>query len=352
MVFANPLADDLEDIVARAESRFVRLKGERIFITGGTGFFGRWLLEALAWADQRLSLGLQVTVLSREPARFAASAGPLAVAPMLSWHTGDVRDFDFPAGRFPLVIHAATAASEQFNRSQPVAMFGTIVAGTRRVLEFAEQAGAAGILLTSSGAVYGPQPPSLEFLPEGFLGGPDPNDPHSAYAEGKRAAEFLAAGSGLPVKIARGFAFVGPFLPFDAHFAVGNFLRNALDGEAIVIKGDGSPYRSYLYGADLVVWLLAILLDGQPNRPYNVGSDQACSIAALAQRVSQVAGGGRVSILGTPSGLPSQRYVPSIERARIELGLEVWIPLDRALEKTLAWARKVRAISPVSNTSN
>lgn len=351
-MFANPLADDLEEIVARAESLLVRLKGERIFITGGTGFFGRWLLEALAWADQRLSLGLQVTVLSREPARFAAVAGPLAAAPMLSWHTGDVRDFDFPAGSFPLVIHAATAASEQFNRSQPMAMFDTIVAGTRRVLEFTERAGAAGILLTSSGAVYGPQPSSLELLPEGFRGGPDPNDPHSAYAEGKRAAEFLAAGSGLPVKIARGFAFVGPFLPLHAHFAVGNFLRDALEGIPIVIKSDGSPYRSYLYGADLVIWLLAILLNGQPNRPYNVGSDQACSIADLAQRVSQVAGGGGVKVLGAPSGLPPQRYVPSIERARMELGLDAWTPLGRALEKTLVWARKVRVISPVSSTSN
>lgn len=336
---AQPLAADLEDILTRGEAYFRRLAGERLFVTGGTGFFGRWLLAALAVADQRLALGLQVTVLSRDPQAFARSDPRLAAAPSIRWWPGDVRHFTPPPGAFPLVIHAATAASEALNRSDPLAMFDTIVDGTRRVLDFAAAAGTRALLLTSSGAVYGPQPTDLAQLAESFAGGPDPNSPLSAYAEGKRAAEFIAAASGLPVKVARGFAFVGAHLPLDAHFAAGNFIRDAVAGRPIEIRGDGTPLRSYLYAADLVVWLLAILLDGKPNRPYNVGSDRAVSIAELARTVADVAGGGEVRILTPPADRPPERYVPAIERARSELGLDVWTPLPEAFRRSVAWAR-------------
>ncbi|WP_295456425.1 NAD-dependent epimerase/dehydratase family protein [uncultured Thiodictyon sp.] len=342
-MISNSLATDLNDILNRAEPLLRRLAGERLFVTGGTGFFGRWLLEALTWANDRLNLHLRITVLSRAPDAFARNAAALAAHHALQWWRGDVRDFVAPPGAFPFVIHAATTASEQLNRTQPLAMFDTIVSGTRHLLQFAERAGCHAALLTSSGAVYGPQPATTRRLAEDHAGAPDPNSPTSAYGEGKRAAEFLCAASGLPVKIARGFAFVGPFLPLDTHFAAGNFIRDALNGTAIEIHGDGTPQRSYLYAADLVVWLIAILLDGQPDRPYNVGSDQAVSIAELAQAVADAAGGGTVRIHGTPSGKPPERYVPSIARARAELDLDVWTPLDQALRRTLSWGRATRS---------
>lgn len=336
---ANPLATDLDEVLLRAEPLFRRLAGERLFITGGTGFFGRWLLEALLWANDRLHLGLQATVLSRNPGAFARLAPCLAVHPALAWWHGDVRDFAFPPGRFPLVIHAATAASEKLNRTRPLEMFDTIVDGTRRVLEFAGQADTQAVLFTSSGAVYGRQPPEQEALGEDFAGGPSPNTAHSAYAEGKRAAEFLAAASGLPVKIARGFAFVGPHLPLNAHFAAGNFLRDALAGGPITIRGDGTPLRSYLYAGDLVIWLLKILCEGQALRPYNVGSDQAISIAGLAETIAQLADT-EVEILQAAGNGPPERYLPDIQRARRELGVEVLISLPDALRRTMDWARR------------
>ena len=334
------LDTDLNEILQRTEQLLRRLTDERIFVTGGTGFFGRWLLEALTWADDRLDLHLRITVLSRTPEKFARNAGALAAHRALDWWRGDVRDFKAPPGVFPFVIHAATAANELLNRTQPLEMFDTIVTGTRHVLEFAERAGCQALLLTSSGAVYGPQPAQTGWLTEDHIGAPNPNSPASAYGEGKRAAEFLCAASGLPVKIARGFAFVGPFLPLDTHFAVGNFIRDALQGMSIEIRGDGTAYRSYLYAADLVVWLIAILLDGQPNRPYNVGSDHAVTIAELAQAVADTTNGIAVQTHGTPSGQPPERYVPSIARARDELGLDVWTPLAQALTRTLSWAQE------------
>lgn len=337
---AHTPSPDLNDILIRGESLFRRLGGERLFVTGGTGFFGRWLLQALCFADARLALGLRITVLSRNPEAFRDTFPHLSAAPVLSWWRGDVRDFTFPPGSFSLVIHAATAASEALNRGEPLTMFDTIVGGTRRVLDFSASAGSYAVLLTSSGAVYGRQPSDLPLVPETFSGGPDPNCPHSAYAEGKRAAEFIGAASGLPVKIARGFAFLGAHLPLDAHFAAGNFIRDAISQRPIEIRGDGTPLRSYLYAADLVVWLLAILIDGERNRPYNVGSDQAVSIAELAHAVAEAAGGCPVVIRQPPGGQPPERYVPDIARARDELGVDVWTPLPDALRRSIAWARQ------------
>ena len=105
-------------------------------------------------------------------------------------------------------------------------------------------------------------------------------------AEGKRAAELLVAmhhrRTGLHATVARCFAFVGPHMPLDAHFALGNFVRDAANGSVIVIKGDGTPRRSYLYPTDLVTWLFQILVHGDAVRPYNVGGPEACTLAALA----------------------------------------------------------------------
>lgn len=312
--------------------------GSRMFITGGTGFIGKWLLTAIAAANDMLSARISATVLCRNPRAFLSSHRALSARPEFTWHRGDVRHFALPTGSFPVVIHAATSASEHLNLGQPIDMFDTIVEGTRRVLDFAAARGTEALLLTSSGAVYGRQPLDLLFIPESFNPAPESNPVRSAYTEGKRAAELLAIESGLPVKIARGFAFVGPQLPLDTHFAVGNFVRDALRGGPIVVRGDGTPFRSYLYAADLAIWLLTILFNGRPQRPYNVGSERAVSIAQLAEAVSLVSGKTPVKILQPSAGNATERYVPDTQRARHELGLEAMIPLPDALRRTLAWA--------------
>jgi nucleoside-diphosphate-sugar epimerase len=319
-------ARDIEHVLRATAPLWRELDGARVFITGGTGFFGTWLLETLLAGRET-----EVVVLTRNAAAFTAKAPHLASRVTLL--EGDVRTFAFPSGEFAYVIHAATEASAALNDERPLEMFDSIVGGTRRVLEFARQARTRRLLFVSSGAVYGRQPLDVLHVDEEFNGAPVTTDPRSAYGEGKRAAELLCAMSGVETAIARCFAFVGPHLPLDKHFAIGNFIGDALAGRTIEIKGDGTPLRSYLYAADLAIWLWTILFRGTPLRPYNVGSEHAVSVADVARAV-----GRDVRIAGTPDPAKApERYVPSTRRAREELGLAQTIDLRDAINRTIEW---------------
>lgn len=338
----NRLAQDLDNILARTEPLWQELRGQRILITGATGFFGCWLLESFAWANQRLNLNASAVGLSRQPGVLAEKAPHLAQDPAITMHTADVRHGDFPRGTVSHVIHAATEASAQRNREAPLVMFDTIVEGTRRALQFSIASSATRFLLVSSGAVYGTQPPKLTHVSESFAGGPDPLNPASAYAEGKRSAEMLCSLATTPrfaTTIARCFAFVGPYMKLGAHFAIGNFIDDRLHDRPIQISGDGSAVRSYLYASDLMVWLWTILFKGQPRRAYNVGSEEGLNIAALAREVAAaLPPEAEVRIASVPKpGASVHRYVPSTARARAELGLHAEVALPEAISRTHAW---------------
>lgn len=345
----NPLSADLEHILDHTRPLWEELRGGRIFITGGTGFIGCWLLESLAWANDRLGLGAEALVLTRNEKAFSKKAPHLAARSDIHFQAGDVRDFEFPSGSFFHVIHAATEASAKLNNERPEVMLDTIVAGTRRALEFSEQCGARKFLLTSSGAVYGKQPSEMTHVAEDYIGGPDISNPFFAYAEGKRVSELMCAiaarRKGFEPKISRCYALVGPYLPLDIHFAMGNFIRDALAGGPIHISGDGTPWRSYLYAADLTIWLWTILFRGAGNRPYNTGSSHGVTISELAAVISrELAGGAPVVIAGKPKpGQPVERYVPDTTRAERELGLREWVPLDDAIRWTSEWYRRQMA---------
>lgn len=332
--------DDLDHVFEKVDSLWGSFRDQRIFITGGTGFFGKWLLETLLCANQRLNLGCRVTVLSRNPTQFLERYPHLAPAKIVDFVQGDVRDFVFPQGQYKFVIHAGTDVVTQ---ALPLDLFLSCVDGTKRVLEFARQAGCADFLLISSGAVYGRQPDDMPAIPETYAGAPDTLNIKSAYGEGKRCAEWLTHAYGaehqFAVKIARCFAFVGPYLPLDKHFAIGNFIRDALAGKEIRIQGDGSPYRSYLYAADLAIWLWTILLRGTTGVAYNVGGDMAISIADLARRVNELAASNKAVTVMTPVD-PAKRpdhYVPDVRKAELDLGLTCLVNLNDAIRRTITW---------------
>lgn len=317
-------------VLPRADLR--ELDGKRLFLTGGTGFFGVWLLTAFRMLRQH-GICTEVVVLSRNPDAFLTRYPQFLNAGWLRFVAGNVRDFAADIDVYDLLIHAATETSMSAH-ADAMNMFDDIVLGSRRVLEFAESCRVRKLLLVSSGAVYGPQPIGMTHQPDESALACNPAHPASAYGEGKRVMELLGAitqqRSGIEVSTARCFAFSGPALAIDAHFAIGNFVRDALFRSAITVQGDGLPLRSYLHGADLAAWLLTILLRGESGLSYNVGSDEAIGIHELAMLVRDVLAPQKPVIVMRPVADGADRvrpaYVPAVTRAR-GLGCTPWTPL-------------------------
>ena len=321
----------------------------KLLLTGGTGFFGRSLLRH--WIRQR-DQGKpvpEVCLLSRYPVNFVAVHPEFSQLPWLRLIQGDIRIPETLPRRekFSHILHAA-ADSTLGPALAPIEQYDQIVQGTRNLLDFAAQIGARRFLFISSGAVYGKQPAQVSYLSEDWLGMPDPLLPSSAYGVAKRAAEHLCAlyqqANGLETVVARCFAFVGPDLPLDVHFAIGNFIRDALWADEITVRGNGTPLRSYLDQQDLAHWLLTIMNHGKAGMAYNVGSDKEISISGLAHLVRDlVAPTKSIQIMGLNNDSKERNfYVPSIEKVRRELDLTVIIKLEDAIRTTAHIALRQR----------
>jgi nucleoside-diphosphate-sugar epimerase len=345
---------DLDHVLAHAGADLSSLQGARVLVTGATGFVGSWLVESAVHANALVGTRLRVIAAVPPGCDVARDAPHLAALQGVEFVRGDVRNWT-PAevasqlgGAIDVdaVIHAATMVDAATIATNPRPTLDSAVDGTRRTLDIARAGRARRFLFLSSGAVYGRQPAGLERMAESFTGSPDPMDPGSVYAEGKRIGETMCAvahrAEGIETVVARAFAFLGPHLPLDRHFAVGNFMRDAMAGGPIVVRGDGTAVRSYMHAADMTAWLWALLARGEAGRAYNVGAATPVTIAELARRVSraavpQVA----VEVRGTPvAGAAPDRYVPDVSFAAASLGLRETIGLDEAIERTMRWHRE------------
>lgn len=335
---------DLTHVLDRTRDVWADMRDARVLITGVSGFVGSWLLETLLHANTELELGIRATALVRDRDRFAARLPHLAASPALSLHVGDVRAARPPARTFTHFVHCASALPPKVNAEQPDEVVDVIERGTARIVEEAEAGKGGRFLQVSSGSVYGRQPPDLARIDEAFKGAAVSGEPAHRFGAAKRRAEQRGEASvarGVGFVSARMFALIGPRLPLDGQFAIGNFLGDAIAGRTVRLTGDGSQVRSWMYAADMAAWCWTLLVRGTAGAAYNVGSEEEYTLWNAAQRVAALPSppvGAERAREPDAGSLPS-RYVPSIRRGRDELGLDAWIPFDDALRRTWDWLR-------------
>lgn len=316
----------------------------RALVSGGTGFFGKALLRFYARPENATLRPARAFIISRDSSRFLQQHPEFKALTWIEWLTADLAALDASgvaalAARLDGITHVLHAATESTNGPalSHQTQFDQIQQGTRTMLALAKRLGRPKFLITSSGGVYGKAPAGMTHIPEDHLGMPDPLEPKNAYSVAKRASEHLCALAahehGLPIVVSRPFAFSGPDLPLDVHFAIGNFVRDALVAEKITVNGDGSPMRSYLDQEDLAEWLSRLLIDGEPGQAYNIGSDVAISIYDLAHLIRDlVAPGKPVELRAQYDGVtPRQFYVPDTRKIRSALGLRQRISLEESI---------------------
>ena len=317
---------------------------QTLLLTGGSGFFGKSILDAFR-RGLLVRFGLErIVVVARHAQRLRVEAPELCgkaveLVNADALQLASIFDAD-------VVIHAAASSDARRYQADPIGETRIITEGTRSVCAaVARSARHPRMLYVSSGAVYGRQLPEVAAIAEEAPVVNDSDPVKDAYTQAKRTAEAIvremAANQGVPARIARCFAFVGPWLPRDQHFAIGNFLDSAMRGMPVVVRALHPVIRSYLHADDLAVWLLRLATaDGERCEAYNVGSDVAVSIRDLAALVAEVAGVG-MSLPEVPQGRAEEplvtpdRYVPDVSKAQCELGLTVTIPLRVAVEQTL-----------------
>ena len=305
-------------------------------MVGGTGFFGKSLLSFFQNHDSKIK---HVYLLSRSPEKikkyFHKKTFPFEIKYLRQNVLEPIKVYE----SVDYIIHAGAESSTSVGIDNPILMRDVVVEGTKNVLDYARRHQVKRVLFISSGAVYGEQPSDLSHIPEDYAGAPKSLNPLNAYGCAKRQAENLCAiynhRFSVDFVVARCFAFVGPYLPLDAHFAIGNFIRDGINGGPIVVKGDGTTIRSYLYADDLAEWLWTILRKGKNGEAYNVGSDEAITVADLAHLVSSCFESKPEVIIEANPSREVDKYVPDVEKIKEILGVSGKVALVDGIKKTI-----------------
>jgi UDP-glucuronate decarboxylase len=296
----------------------------RILLTGGSGFFGFWTILLLAELHRRRIFSGEVFIITRSSDTLLKLNPTISSMPFVHVLEGCVTEIDISEVKPDHLIHfASTSATETFNNTSQVQKLDTLYLGTKNILEQCAPS-LKKVLFASSGAAYGST--------AGFV--PSQEEDYSrvistsedfALCIGKINAEFLIFNYSqkfdFDFSIARCFSFCGEYMPLTIHYAFGNFVSDALEGKPLVVYGDGSAVRSYMYIGDAIAWLFVLLVDPK-NNIYNVGSEEQISIQKLAELIARKAGSKVIKLDSSrPSGnFERSLYVPSTARIRADYG--------------------------------
>ena len=335
------ISDDIKFITAHLLSDIVYLKNKNVLVTGATGFFGIWMLSIFHELNENYGCNINVTALSRDPENFLKN-NPLFVG-KINFIKSDIRNFSIGSQKIDYCFHMATTnALETYNNEDQINKIDLLYEGTRNLMEQLVKADIKKIIFTSSGVTYGSLSSQKEYI-ESSVNAPITTEISSALGEGKRLAEYTIAyfcnKHKISFNIARCFSFVGPYLPLNLHYAVGNFIHDALNEKVITVKGTGNDIRSYMYIADAMIWLFKMLCSSKNKQIYNVGSSRKVSIKELAFIVKDLISPKKEIIFLNQSNkndnFNRSIYVPNNKKVINDLNVEEYHRLEDSIKKTV-----------------
>jgi UDP-glucuronate decarboxylase len=314
------------------------LKDRRVLVTGGAGFIGSWLAEALT------TLGAKVTVLDNLSTGSPKNIEHLLHLPNLRFLRGDVSNLRVEE-KYDFLVHAASLPAPDLYVEKPVETMLSNSLGTLNILEASRKHNST-VLYTSTSEVYGDA--EVVPTPESYLGRVNSAGIRSSYNESKRFGEALCMAYfrqyGVDVRIARLFNTYGPRLDPNARYArvISRFIIQALSGKPITIHGDGRQTRSFLYISDAVNALLRMMVkEGLKGEVINIGNPNEITILELAQLIKKLTDSKSELEFHLPRPDDPRRRCPDISKAKSLLDWEPKTTLEEGLKHTIKWFKQV-----------
>ena len=322
-------SQDIKEIISKSQPFLEQLSKSEILIAGGTGFVGRWLVMTLIEASKIYNIKIHLLVRNREKAtEFFANTD----SSILQLHPVDS---EIQLRSLTHIIHAATPSTPSTGGSDSRYAFDVATQMAGRLIEVAGNNQTPVFMHLSSGAVYGEKPlQKRDILENEEIG----DSPQNLYTTSKIEIErqvSIAHNTGL-IKGTnpRLFAFTGPGIALDAHFAIGNFMSDAINGNPIFIKGNPDTTRSYLHPVDMITWLLAAL--SKPSmEPTHIGSNHGYTMQSIAELISREFNLPKFEVGNELS--PSTYYVPDTSRTRARMQVCETISLAEAISRWRSW---------------
>jgi nucleoside-diphosphate-sugar epimerase len=322
---------------------FSKLENQSIFVTGGTGFMGKWIAEMVSFFNESKGLNIKLFLLGTNVRQFKIETPHLSEKPFITLIEEDIRNLKSFPNEINYIIHAAGTPDNREHVSEPIKTIETFYKGTKSVLDAAIRvSNLKKIIHISSHQVYGRNDKEV-LLNENFLGLFDITSQNNCYAESKRITETLCSSYyrqfKLPIIILRPFAFVGPYQNLEKPWAINNFIRDGLLGGPIKILGNPSTERSYLYASDMAFWILKLLIDGKVSEKYNLGSNRSITLNDLAN-VIQKQLGLNIDIINKSSKdsySNSSKIVPDTNKIVKDIHVKETFKLEEAIDRTILW---------------
>ena len=317
------------------------LKNTEILVTGGTGFFGKWIVKIITYLNDNLAFNIKLYLVARNNSSYINNI--VENRNDIFFIKNDIRNLREIPSTIEYIIHTAATPDNSVHMSNPIEVMDIISNGTKQVLDLALGLdNIKKILNISSGQVYGTLRSNK--ISEANVGILDTNSVNSIYPEAKRYSETLSFAYKslykLPIVQVRPFSFVGPYMGLEKPWAINNFIKDAIKFKKIRILGNGKPIRSYMYPTDMAWWILNMLVDSKNGVVYNLGSQEGISLEELAIKIKNKIGM-EVNIEILNMNDESSIFVPDESLVKNRLGLDIKVGIDEALDRTIDWALKV-----------
>ena len=329
---------DITDILEELDLDWKNFKNSRILLLGGTGFIGQWVTSCFLEANNIHNLNLELVILTRSPID-AIRKNPHLVSKNVQLIELDLvknTQLSLDLG-FNFFIHGATDST--FSNAASESKPQSSIRGAQLILNSVNSSVFTRGIHLSSGAVFPRQMNSSVGQTESEIY--EKLDRLSEYGKAKYETENMFRSKSdsewFQVANPRLFTFFGPGIPLDKHFAVGNFLRNAMNKEPIVVNGNPNTIRSYMYPTDLIVWIIKLLLNPSSST-LNFGSDIPITMADLATKINDVTGNKGIQFRGNSE--PTSIYFPSTIKARQHLSVKQSIVFEEGIERWVNWLNK------------